>query len=106
MATLYMNGVGEVSPALRTALSPSSTTALANLPKPVLPLAVTVGGTRVFLQFAGIAPGFVGVAQVNFIVPGSVELGPQPVVVTVGGVPSPPVNLMVQPAAATTTNTP
>jgi uncharacterized protein (TIGR03437 family) len=106
VATLYVNGVGEVSPALRTAFSPPSTTALANLPKPVLPLSVTVGGAPAFLQFVGIAPGLLGVAQVNFIVPGSVAPGSRPVVVTVGGVTSPPVNLTVQPPPAATANTP
>ena len=97
VATLYVNGIGEVSPALRTAFSPSAATAPVNLPKPALPLSVTVGGAPAFLQFAGIAPGLVGVAQVNFTVPLSIPPGPQPVVVTVGGVSSPPVNLMVLP---------
>jgi uncharacterized protein (TIGR03437 family) len=101
VATLYVNGTGEVSPALRTALSPSAATAPVNLPKPVLPLSVTVGGAPAFLQFAGIAPGLVGVAQVNFTVPLSISPGPQPVVVTVGGVSSPPVSLMVLPPPPT-----
>jgi uncharacterized protein (TIGR03437 family) len=97
VATLYVNGIGEVSPVLRTAFTPSPALAPINLPKPVLPLSVTVGGVPAFLQFVGIGPSLVGAAQVNFTVPASVPPGPQPVVVTVGGVASPPVNLTVQP---------
>jgi len=98
VATLYVNGIGEVSPAQRTAFSPSAATSPINLPKPVLPFSVTVGGLPAFLQFVGVAPGLLGAAQVNFTVPASVPPGPQPVVVTVGGVASPPVNLTVLPA--------
>ena len=36
-----------------------------------------------------------GVVQVNFILPSSTPVGTQPVVVTIGGVASPPVNLVV-----------
>jgi uncharacterized protein (TIGR03437 family) len=56
---------------------------------------VTIGGTQAFLQFIGIVPGVVGLTQVNFTVPSSVPVGNQSVVVTVGGVPSPAVNMAV-----------
>jgi uncharacterized protein (TIGR03437 family) len=97
--TLFVAGAGDVSPALKTASSPfpaTTPTALANLPKPVLPLSVTIGGVPAFVQFAGIAPGQIGLAQVNIVLPASVPVGTQPVVVTVGGVASQPVNLIVQ----------
>jgi uncharacterized protein (TIGR03437 family) len=32
----------------------------------------------------GIPSGLVGVTQINFVIPGGLALGPQPVVVTVG----------------------
>jgi uncharacterized protein (TIGR03437 family) len=97
-STLYAIGAGEVSPALKTAYSPSTATAPANLPRPVLPLSVTVGGVPAFVQFAGTASSLIGITQVNIVVPASVPVGNQPVVVTVGGAASPPVNLVVQPA--------
>jgi uncharacterized protein (TIGR03437 family) len=93
---LYVTGTGDVTPALKTAYSPSTGTALANLPAPVLPLSVTVGGAPAFVEFAGITPGLIGVTQVNILVPASTPLGNQPVVVTVGGAPSAPVNIVVQ----------
>ena len=96
VATLYLTGAGEVSPALKTGFTPAATTPPASLPKPRLPLSVTVAGAQAFLPFVGLAPGLFGTTEVNFTVPASVPPGPQPVVVTVGGISSPPVTLMVQ----------
>ncbi|HTB14551.1 MAG TPA: protease pro-enzyme activation domain-containing protein [Bryobacteraceae bacterium] len=93
---LYVTGTGDVAPALKTAYSPASGTALANLPVPVLPLSVTIGGQPAFLEFAGITPGLIGVTQVNILVPSTIPLGNEPIVVTVGGVSSVPVNVVVQ----------
>jgi uncharacterized protein (TIGR03437 family) len=91
---LYVTGTGDVSPALKTAYSPASGS---TPPAPVLPLSVTVGGLPAFLEFVGITPGLIGVTQVNILVPASAPQGNQPVVVTVGGVASAPVNIVVQP---------
>lgn len=91
---LYVTGTGDVSPALKTAYSPSTGS---TAPAPVLPLSVTVGGLPAFLEFVGITPGLIGVTQVNILVPASAPQGNQPVVVTVGGVSSAPVNIVVQP---------
>jgi uncharacterized protein (TIGR03437 family) len=93
---LYATGVGEVSPQLKSAWSPSAGTQLSALPKPLLPVSVTVGGVPAFVPFVGITPGLVGTAQVNFTVPLSVPAGKQPVVVTVAGVSSPAGNITVQ----------
>jgi uncharacterized protein (TIGR03437 family) len=95
--TLFFTGVGEVSPAIKTAFAPALNSTSASLPKPLLPLSVTVGGVAAFVQFAGIGTGLIGVAQVNLIVAASTPTGNQPVVVTVNGVPSPAVNVVVQP---------
>jgi uncharacterized protein (TIGR03437 family) len=102
LTTLFVTGTGDVSPALRTGASPPAISVSApasSLPKPALPLSVTVGGFPAFIQFAGVPPGLVGTTQVNIIVPGSVPVGSQPVVVTVGGVSSPAVNVVVTAAA-------
>jgi uncharacterized protein (TIGR03437 family) len=90
--TLLLAGAGEVSNLIRTAYSPTS----ASTYKPLLPLSVTVGGAPVFLQTVGLAPLQFGVTQVKFTLPASVAAGVQPVVVTVGGVSSRPVNVTVQ----------
>jgi uncharacterized protein (TIGR03437 family) len=102
VATLYVNGVGDV-PALLTGTSPATNTPVAHLPTLALPMTVTVGGAAAFIQFAGIPPGEFGVAQVNFTVPTFVPPGPQPVVVTINGVSSPPVNLTVSPPVPAST---
>jgi uncharacterized protein (TIGR03437 family) len=91
IATLYLNGAGDVTPTLLTANFAPPSPVIA----PVMPLSVTVGGVPALLQFAGLAPGNIGATQVNFYVPASLS-GPQPVVVTVGGASSPPVNVTVK----------
>jgi uncharacterized protein (TIGR03437 family) len=91
-ATLLLVGAGEVFNLIRTAYSPSSVATF----KPLLPLAVTVGGAPAFLQSVGLNPGQFGVTQVKFTLPSSVPSGVQPVVVTVGGVSSPPANVTVE----------
>ena len=58
---------------------------------------LTVGGVQATVAFAGVPNGLSGVTQINFTVPLNVPAGVQPVVVTVGGVASPPVNLNVSP---------
>ncbi len=99
--TIYLTGVGEVSPALKTAYAPSAS----SLPVPLLPISVTVGGVPAFLQSASLAPGLVGGAQIAVVVPSTVPVGVQAVVVTVNGVSSPPVNLTVS-APPSTVNEP
>ena len=57
-------------------------------------------GMPAFVQFMAIPVNLVGVVQVNLIVPASVPPGKQPVVITVNGVRSPPVNIQVVAPAA------
>jgi uncharacterized protein (TIGR03437 family) len=92
IGTLYLNGAGDVTPPLLTGnFAPSSPPI-----SPVMPLSVTVGGVPALLQFAGLAPLGIGTTQVNFYVPPSAAPGAQPVVVTVGGNSSLPVNVTVK----------
>jgi uncharacterized protein (TIGR03437 family) len=95
VATLFVTGIGEVSQTLSTAFSPGQGTPLIDLPAPLLPLSVTVGGVQAFVTFIGITPGLIGTAQLNFGVPPGVPAGVQPVVVTVAGVSSPAGNITV-----------
>jgi len=94
--TVYVAGIGETTPALRTGFTVPANTPASALARPALPLSVTIGGEPAFVQFAGVPAGLIGVAQVNFLVPADMPSGPQPLVVTVGGVSSAPVMLNVQ----------
>ncbi len=96
-AALYATGMGEISPALKSAYQVPTGTSLGNMPRPLLPVSLTVGGVPAFLTFYGISPNLtIGVMQVNFIVPSSVPTGKQQVVLTVNGVSSPAGNITVQ----------
>jgi len=58
---------------------------------------VTIGGVPVVPSFAGLAPGWVGLYQVNVEVPPNAPVGDAvPVVVSVGGVTSNQVTMAVQ----------
>jgi hypothetical protein len=70
---------------------------------PITPLARAVADVRVTLaglpcevQYAGLAPGFVGVYQVNLRVPENAPGGLQDLVLTAGGAVSPVVKAFVQ----------
>jgi uncharacterized protein (TIGR03437 family) len=92
---VFITGAGDTSPAIATGYGPPAGTPVSSLPQPGLPVAVTVGGQGAGIQFAGIPVGLVGVTQINFTIPAGLAPGVQPVVVTVGGVASEPVNLTV-----------
>lgn len=94
---LEITGDGEVSPFLATGATPPSGTAAAKLPKPRLPVSVTVGGVSASVGFVGIPPGSTGVTQLDITVSAKTPTGLQPVVVTVGGIASQPLNLVVTP---------
>jgi uncharacterized protein (TIGR03437 family) len=66
------------------------------LPKPRLAVTVTVGGIAATTTFVGIPSGLVGVTQINFTIPAGVPSGPQPVVVTVGTIATPPAYITIQ----------
>jgi minor extracellular serine protease Vpr len=80
---LYANGLGPVtnqSSVLDGQPSPSSPFAQTpNLPT------VTIGGVNAPVSFSGLAPGIVGLYQVNVTVPAGVPSGMQPVVLSIGG---------------------
>jgi uncharacterized protein (TIGR03437 family) len=57
----------------------------------------TIGGQTADVSFAGLAPGFVGLWQVNVVVPAGVALGDLPLTVSVGGQTSNSANVSVTP---------
>jgi uncharacterized protein (TIGR03437 family) len=91
--SLYCTGLGAVThrPAL-------------GAPSPSNPLAttaatptVTVGGVNASVTFSGLAPGYVGLYQVNIQVPATAPSGPAvPVILSIGGVTANTVTLAVQ----------
>jgi uncharacterized protein (TIGR03437 family) len=93
--TLFITGGGQTNPPSQDGNTPDAATPTEQLPAPVLPVSVTVGGQAATTSFIGIPPGLVGVTQINYQVPASVPTGVQPVVVTVGTASSPAVNLNV-----------
>ena len=89
-----------MTPTLATGASPPGYLPLSELPASRQPLTLTVGGEQATIVFDGIVSGLIGVTQVNFKISLDAQTGVQPVVVTVGGVSSAPVNLTVTAASA------
>ena len=84
VAQLYVNGLG-----------PVSSTPPSGEPAPSSPLATTlavpevvIGGRPAAVQFSGLAPGYVGLYQVNVFVPADAPAGIQPISISIGGVTS------------------
>jgi uncharacterized protein (TIGR03437 family) len=85
LVEFYANGLGPVTnqPA-SDQLSPVNPLAQIS-PLPV----VTIGGQQATVQFAGLAPGFIGLYQVNVYIPTGLAAGNQPITIAVGGKTSP-----------------
>jgi uncharacterized protein (TIGR03437 family) len=90
---LYLNGLGPVG---ITPPSGEPTPATLPLSYTGVPPTVTIGGVNAPVTFSGLAPGFVGLYQVNAMVASNTPTGNQPLVVSIGGVASPAANLPVQ----------
>ncbi len=58
-------------------------------PAPLQATVVTIDGVNAQLQFVGLAPGFVGLLQINVFVPAGTAAGPRNVVVRIGQQVSP-----------------
>lgn len=86
---IYCTGLGVVhSPPADGAAASGQTT----IATPV----VTIGGISAAVPFSGLAPGFVGLNQVNVVIPQGVPSGNQPVVLKMGSAASPPVLIPVE----------
>jgi uncharacterized protein (TIGR03437 family) len=82
IVVLYATGTGQTVPPGSDGAAPSST-----LPKPKLPVLVTVASENATIFYAGDAPGFVGLTQLNIGLPASVPAGAQPITLQVGSFP-------------------
>jgi uncharacterized protein (TIGR03437 family) len=74
---IYATGLGATNPSFATG------TAANRMNTTVLPVSVTIGGKVATVAYGGLTQGFVGLYQVNAIVPSGLT-GSQPVVITVG----------------------
>lgn len=89
---IYCTGLGEVNPPVPT----GSPAPLTQLSRTVNQVNVTIGGLPANMLFAGLTPQFVGLYQVNAVVP-AVQAGNQvPVVLTAAGQSSPAATIAVQ----------
>jgi uncharacterized protein (TIGR03437 family) len=82
MLIIYLTGMGAVSP-----LVPNGTPGPQNPPANAInPPIVTLGGANLSVEYAGLAPGEVGVYQINAVVPPNAPQGASiPLIVTQGG---------------------
>jgi len=87
---IYCTGLGPVSPAPAdgAAASGAATTALTPT--------VTIGGASATISYSGLAPGYVGLYQINAVVPSGLASGNVPVVIAAGGASSAVAMLPVQ----------
>lgn len=69
--TIYLTGLGNTLPAIEAGVPASSSPS----PTAVVPPSVRIGNEELTIEFAGLAPGQVGVYQINAYVPRSVPLG-------------------------------
>jgi uncharacterized protein (TIGR03437 family) len=93
IVVIYCNGLGSTNPSVAAgAAAPASPLAVtAN------PVSVTVGGQPVTILFAGLAPGFTGLYQINAQLPAGISPGADvPMVITVAGQSSVPVTMGVR----------
>ncbi len=87
--TIYCNGLGAVNPPVETGMLAPSVEPFARTANPVT---ASIGGVNATVEFAGLAPGFPDLYQVNVVVPLGVQPGSAaPVVLSVAGQSSPPV---------------
>ncbi|MEO8596869.1 MAG: hypothetical protein ABI759_26350 [Candidatus Solibacter sp.] len=79
---IWATGLGRTSPAIDSGMPAPSDP----LPSAIIQPTLTLGGTQLDVQYAGLVPGSVGLYQINASVPRSVPLGLSiPLVVSQGG---------------------
>jgi uncharacterized protein (TIGR03437 family) len=88
---IYATGLGAVAPTV-AAGSPAP---LDQLSLVTTPVTVVIGAVEATPQFSGLAPGFVGLYQINVAVPGGVSSGSQTLRLSQGGVLSNAVQISI-----------
>ena len=93
VVVLYLTGQGPVNPAVPTSqAAPGDVLSAATLPK-----SASIGGADATIQFLGLAPGFIGLAQANIAIPAASPAGDAvPLIINVGGQPSNTLSISVR----------
>jgi uncharacterized protein (TIGR03437 family) len=81
---VYANGLGLVNPGVATGQRAPFTP----LSMATFPITASIGGQPAQVLYAGLAPGFVGLFQLNIAVPANASTGVVPLTLTINGVPS------------------
>lgn len=89
---IYLAGLGATNPAVPSGQAAPTTEPLARV---VNAPTVTVDGQNAAVEFAGLAPGFVGLYQIDLQVPANAGSGSLPLVVSQSGVAGNTTNLIV-----------
>ncbi|OFV96887.1 MAG: hypothetical protein A3H28_10955 [Acidobacteria bacterium RIFCSPLOWO2_02_FULL_61_28] len=74
VVVIFASGLGPVSPVLPSGLAAGA--GGTTIPTLTTPPRVLIGGQQATIQFAGLAPGFVGLYQVNAVVPSNTAANP------------------------------
>jgi uncharacterized protein (TIGR03437 family) len=90
---IYSAGLGPVNPPVNSgAAAPAKP-----LSKTIAKVTVTIGGVAATVEFSGLVSGYVGLYQVNAIVPKGVKSGPHvPIMISGAGQSSLPVTIPIQ----------
>ena len=92
---IFATGLGETAPEVGSGEPAPPLSTVSN------PVTVTIGGIESAVAFQGLAPGFVGLYQVNVVVPSGVALGDAvPLVLTQNGIVANPDLRVTIPAQA------
>ena len=90
---IYCAGLG----AVRVPVQPGQPSPSSPLADTTNTVTVSIDGKPAVILFAGLTPGYVGLYQVNAVIPGGVSTGAAiPVTITVAGQTSPPVTIAVE----------
>ena len=85
LVEFYANGLGPTTNQPAT----DQLSLASPLAQTTTPPVVMIGGQQATVQFAGLAPGYVGLYQVNAYVPNGLAAGNQPITIAIGGKTSP-----------------
>jgi uncharacterized protein (TIGR03437 family) len=79
----YLTGSGTVKPPAKDGVPTSNDTL--NLTTVTSPYSAKIGSATATVAFAGLAPGFIGLVQMNIVVPSTLTPGVYPLSITIDG---------------------